>query len=405
MFSLFKKPDEEIVAIFDIGNGSIGGALVKFSKTDHPVILYTIREPITYMPQTDADHLLASMLKLLKSVAEHLAHNGLKHIKTSPFGSHKLKDVYCVFASPWYISQTKTIKEEKEIPFAITKETINDLVKKEQELFYKELKEGKYENLFGPDTRLLEKRVINIRLNGYDVEEPIGKKVKELELTLFSSYISQQIMAEVESTLHAAFAIRNIHHFSYGLVSWNASRIIFPDIHNAFFIDVSGETTDISLIVRDILIETISFPLGRNMLIRDVVKSLSITPDVALSFLALYYDGTLEKKFAEKLTEVIKPIEQAWTKEFTTALTTFQKIYSLPQTAFVTADLDIATFFLNAMQATLPVELNLPKNSLAVTFIGADKVQPYVYELRGIKHDSFIGIESIFLNELFTKNN
>jgi hypothetical protein len=105
--SLFKKPEEEIVAIFDIGNGSVGGALVKFSKRDHPVILYTHREPLTYMIHPTPKHLLGSMLKLLKSVATHLAKEGLIHVRTSPFGGHRLRDVHCVFASPWYISQNK----------------------------------------------------------------------------------------------------------------------------------------------------------------------------------------------------------------------------------------------------------------------------------------------------------
>jgi hypothetical protein len=401
MLSLFKKQEEEIVAIFDIGNGSIGGALVKFSKHDHPVVLYCHREPLTYAPHPTPKHLLGGMLKLLKSVATHLAKEGLIHVKTTPFGGHTLRDAYCVFASPWYISQTKVVKSETDTPVLVTQETINELVKKEQEAFNAALKEGKYEQLFGPDTHLLEKKVINIRLNGYDTEDPIGKKSKELELTLFSSFISREITKEVEDVLHHAFAVRNIHHSSYALVSWAGSQLMFPDIHDYFFVDVSGETTDISLVVRDVLVETISFPMGRSTLLRKLVKDLNLAPDVALSFLTMKYAGTIEPGFGEKLENTLKPIATDWHDQMVTALTTFQKIYALPRAALMTADSDTAQFFVQALSQPIPVELNIAQNTLAPTFIGPDKVQPFIYEVEGIQHDAFIGIESVFFNDSF----
>ncbi|MCC2630872.1 MAG: hypothetical protein K0S38_681 [Candidatus Paceibacter sp.] len=404
MFSLFKKPEEEIVAVFDIGNGSIGGSLVKFSKYDHPIILYTHREPLTYIPHATPKHLVGGMLKLLKSVASHLAKDGLMHIKTSPFGGHRLRDAHCVFASPWYISQTKVVKTTQEKPFTIVKDTLNDLVKKEQEEFNAAIKEGKYAEVFGPDAMLLEKRVINIRVNGYAVDEPIGKQGRELELTLFSSFISKEILSEVENVLHASFAVRNIHHYSYAYVAWNGTTLMFPDIHDYFFVDVSGETTDISLIVKDILVETISFPIGRSTLLRRVVKEMEISPDVALSYLTMNYAGTLEKNFSEKLTGVLKPLEEEWRAEIIKILTNLRQHYRLPRTTFLTSDSDTAGFFNSAVSKTLPVELNIPQSSLAVTFLSPDKVHPHVFELEGVVHDSFIGIESVFLNALFKNN-
>jgi hypothetical protein len=401
MFSLFKKPEEEIVAVFDIGNGSLGGALVKLRAHDHPVILYSHREPLTFAPHASPKHLVGQMLKLLKSVATHLAKDGLIHIKTSPFGGHKLRDAHCIFASPWYISQTKVVHAEQEKPFTVTKETINELVKKEQEDFNKALKEGKYEQIFGPDTRLLEKRVINMRLNGYDIDDAIGKKAKELELTLFSSFISHDILLKVEETLHKAFSVRDIHHYSYALVSWTGSQKMFPDLHDYFFVDVSGETTDISLIVKDILVETISFPMGRSTLLRKVVRDLKVASDIGLSFLTMKYAGTIEKGFSEKLDKILAPIEQDWRDQLVMALNTFQKIYSLPRAMLMTTDSDTSGFFMNALNHTLPVELNMAQNQLSTTFIGPDKVEPFLFKLDNVKHDAFIGIEAIFLNDNF----
>jgi hypothetical protein len=404
MSPLFKKSEEEIVAVFDIGNGSVGGALVKFSKHDHPVVLYSHREPLTFVAHASPKHLMGSMLKLLKSVAGHLAKDGLIHLKTSPFGGHRLRDAHCVFASPWYISQTKVITNENTKSQTVTKEMINELVKKEQDEFNKALKEGKYVELFGPDARLLEKKVINVKLNGYDVEDPLGKEAREVELTLFSSFMSQEIIASVEKMLHESFAVRNIHHYSYALASWSGARIMFPDIHAYFIMDISGETTDISLVVKDVFIETVSFPMGRSTLVRKIVKDLKVTAEVALSNLAMRYNGTLDKAFTEKLAEVLLPLEEEWRAAYIAAIGTFQKKFTLPRTALVTADNDTAPFFLGALTHALPTELVIPHNSLAVTFIGPDKVQPFISELPEVPPDSFLGIESIFLNELFKNN-
>ena len=401
--SFFKKPEEEIVAVFDIGNGSVGGALVKLEAHRTPIILYAHREPISFASQPSAELILSSMLKMLQSVAENLTKEGMSHIKLSFFGSHKLRDAYCVFASPWYISQTKVVREEKDSPFLISSGAMADLVKKEQDNFNKEIKEGKYERIFGPDTQLLEKKIVEVKLNGYEIHNPAGKRAKELELTMFSSFISKEIIDSVEGAIHKAFAVRSINHSSYGFVSWHASRILFPDIHDHFFFDVSSETTDISLVSRDVLIETISFPMGKSELLRRVVKEINVSPDVALSSLSMHFSGHSDDKFKEKIGAIINPISEEWHSACIEALKNFQKIYALPKAAFVTADLDTSKFFLSSLEKEFPAELNIVGNRLSINFIGADTIQRFVEILPGALPASFMAIESIFFNSIFSK--
>ena len=398
-----KKPEEEIVAIFDIGNGSVGGALVKLEAHHTPIILYTHREPLTFSPQPSPKYLMTAMLKMLETVAVNLHKEGLKRIKHSFFGSHKLRDAYCVFASPWYISQTKIIKEENNDAFTISSSAMNELIKKEQDQFTKEIKEGKYQQIFGPDTVLLEKKIIDVKLNGYDIHNPVGKKARELELTLFSSFISKEIIDSVDKTIHKAFAVRSINHSSYSLVSWNACKILFPDTRDHFFFDVSSEMTDISLISKDILIETISFPMGKSELLRRVVKEFDMAPDIALSSLSTYFSGQIDEKFKQKLEVVLNRAADDWHEACVGALRQFQKIYALPKAAFVTADLDTAKFFLKALEKEYPLEFNIAGSKLYPTLIGADTVQHFVEIFPGATSDSFITVESIFFNSIFSR--
>jgi hypothetical protein len=43
----------------------------------------------------------------------------------------------------------------------------------------------------------------------------------------------------------------------------------------------------------------------------------------------------------------------------------------------------------------------MAQNQLSTTFIGPDKVEPFLFKLDNVKHDAFIGIEAIFLNDNF----
>src|ERR1700722_19426911 len=117
--SLFSK-SEKVAAVFDIGNGSIGVALVKFARGQKPTIIYTYREPITFLAEPNPKRLLGAMLKLLSSVAGHLAGHGLKYLPPSYIGREHVRDVFCVVAAPWYVSETKTVRVSKDEPFVIT---------------------------------------------------------------------------------------------------------------------------------------------------------------------------------------------------------------------------------------------------------------------------------------------
>ena len=143
MFSLFGKDHREVVAIFDIGNGSVGGAFVRFSPDELPTLLYSHREPIEISLHSDSRRLTSHMLKLLKIVAHNLQKEGMESLQPTEGAVH-VHRAHCIFSSPWFISQTKTVTMEKEAVFAITTEIMNDLVKKESDGFQASLSSGKY---------------------------------------------------------------------------------------------------------------------------------------------------------------------------------------------------------------------------------------------------------------------
>ncbi len=399
MFSFFKKSEEDVVAVFDIGNGSIGAALVKLTKDKPPHILYTHREPLTFLPHVTSSRLLDNMLRLMRVVAHRVQQEGLPKLKS--LNEHfSIKHAHCVFSSPWYVSQSRVVKLQQDKPFVITQNIIDEMLKKEQDQFIGALREGKYEQVFGPDTRLLEKKIIHSKLNGYEVNVPVGKKAKELELTFFSSFISNNIIQSVESTLSHFFRFNSIQYHSYALTAWSAVRDMYPNTPDFLFLDITGEVTDAMLTEGGVLSETVSFPLGRNMILRKLVDSLTVPPEVAVSFLSLFSQGTTDKDFGEKMKMVLKGSQQFWIAALIKTLKSLKEAHLLPHAVFVTADNDVVKIFEEALMQPFPPEMEIPQNVFDVTILTSENVKPLATFAPGAQRDSFLSIECEFLNKI-----
>lgn len=399
MFSFFSKHPHEIVAIFDVGNGSVGGALVSFNQHGIPTILYTHREPLTYLPHATSKRLLTTMVKLVGSVAHNLHKEGIPYIrKTTPVSS--IKHGFCVFSSPWYTSETQVKKNHNDTPFTVTQKYIDDSVHEEEQKFLASLKGANYEKMFGPDIQVLEKKIIHTKLNGYEVEHPFDKIAKDLEITFFSSYISRSIIAAIEQTLHHYSYGTSIQFHSYALASWNAVRDIYPGIHDFLFVDITGEVTDIMLTQNTVLHETHSFPLGRNMVLRKIVNELGVSPEVALSFLSTYTKKSLDKVFEEKMKNIMSTSQEFWIDAFMKTIVRLNQAHMLPTKMFITADADVAPFFYEALTHKLPKGLHIPVDGFDVVVLNPEEVKHLAHIGGGVRTDTFLSIESEFLNKI-----
>jgi hypothetical protein len=399
MFRLFAKPEEEVVAVFDIGNGSIGSALVKMSRHGTPVILYTHREPITFLTIVSSQQLLMNMLKLLKTVVDNLHREGMH--KLHQMGVRMpVNRAFCFFSSPWYISQTRVLTVEKEEAFVVTSYVIQDLIKKEEERFQKELQEGKYEQVFGKDVRLLEKKIIETRLNGYEIHDPLNKKAKQLDVTFFSSFVSEMIIKEVEDVLQTGFHFRRIDYSSYALASWFSVRHMFPHNQDFIFLDISGEVSDIMLTETGILSETVSFPVGRSSLLRKTVEDLKVKPEVAHSFIELHAKKAVERSFAAKMDALVADFQEIWRQSLIDTLNGLTKYHSLPKQVFMTVDEDVADIFVAATKKEMPAELGIPRNMFEVMALTSDTLKSLADYSPATLRDPFVAIESAFLNKI-----
>ena len=264
IFSSNKEKDE-LILVFDIRSSSVGGALFRAQQSGIPKIIFSIREPIILQTSLDINQFLFSTIKPLSDIAGKIAKMGIG----AP------SRIFCILSSSWYVSQIRIISFKKDTPFIFTSKLADDLIQKEI-LTFEEEHLAKYVHS-SHKIRSIELKNIKIMLNGYETSHPLDQKAKELEMTIFISMSPEQVLLKIEETIKKYFHFENIKFVSFAMSSFAVVRDVYMNQDNFLLIDIGGEVTDISMVKKSILRESISFPLGRNFIIRGIASVLGCT--------------------------------------------------------------------------------------------------------------------------------
>ena len=274
--------------VFDIGSSSVGGALFWREKSGIPKIILTVREPIVLKEEININQFLLLTAQALEIVVGKIFAAGLG----AP------AKIFCVLSSPWYVSQTRVISFMKNTPFAFTAKLADDLIQKEVNLFEEEHL-AQYVNT-EDSVRLIELKNIKVTLNGYETPDPLNQRGKELEMIVFISMSPEKILTKIEETIARYFYSKEIKFSSFIMTFFTMIRDLYSNKDNFLLVDISGEITDISIIKKNILRESVSFPLGHNFIIRGVASALNCGLGEAKSFLSLLKDEHADYAITKK---------------------------------------------------------------------------------------------------------
>jgi hypothetical protein len=380
------KEKEELALFFDIGSASIGGSLFLIQKSNAPKIIYSVREPITLEKEISFDRFFSLTLKSLETVANKICLTGLG----AP------KKVFCVLASPWYASQTRTIIFKKNTPFIFNQKLADTLLQKDIKLFEEESSK-KY---IDSKNRILpiELKTMQIILNGYSVSEPLDQKATELEMTVFISMSGEQVLERIKDIIGKHFYSRNIKFSSFAMASFAVVRDLFHDQDNFLLMDIGGEVTDISMIKKDILRSSISFSLGKNFLIRGIASTLDCSINEAISYISLYKNGHIADSSLVKIEPIINKLKMEWLTKFQESLVNLSNDISIPATIFLTVDQDLADFFTETIKSEQFNQYTLTESKFQIILLGNQTLEEIVSFKSGTLRDSFLTIDSIYIN-------
>lgn len=381
---LFSPKKEKLVAIFDIGSGSVGGALVKIPKdgVSLPTIVKSTRTDIVTRKEIDFDLFLKDMILALGFASRSLYQSKLG----AP------DEIVCTLASPWYISETRLIKMSKEHSFLFSKKTIDDLAQKEiasLDALYK----GKYGDVESVP-EVIEHPILGISLNGYLVDDPIGKKTRSIEMNMVISLSPKMCLDQIRETLSKSFHHTPVSFSSFIMSSYISVRDRYMNHDSYLLMDIGGEITDVAIISKGILKDSLSFPYGRKSLLRDISKKLNIELRDASEIFSLFTKGVISEKEKAKLEPVLNTIEKSWGNSFRESIASLPRTLTLPNAMFLTIDPDVRDWFVKVVNNNEYIGSMVPnKKFTLVTLDGPEFLN--MCNLKNSTCDPFLMIEAI----------
>jgi len=383
-FLFGKEKKEHIVAIFDIGSGSVGGAIIRIPKDDKevPVILKSVRVDIKFHENFDFNLFMKDMILALGG-----ATNALYQKKAGA-----PDEIFCVLASPWYLSETRVIKMKKEKPFIFTKSLATELIQKEISGLAESYKD-KYGNL-NTSPELIEQHTMAVSLNGYAIEDPLGKKCDFLEMNMVMSLVPKLCLDEIRETLSKTFHHTSVSFSSFTVATYLAvrDRYVIPDSY--LLLDISGEITDVGIVTKGVLKSVLSFPFGKKTFFNYMCTKLEIELRDAQEIFKLYSEGNLSSEFKKKVIPLFESIENSWGEAFRQCIITLPRTLILPSTIFLTADNDIKNWFADVLKNQEYIQSMVSGNKCTVVTLNG----PEFLNMCNIEEgacDPFLMIEAI----------
>ncbi|MEK7163272.1 MAG: hypothetical protein AAB775_00990 [Patescibacteria group bacterium] len=395
--SLF-SPKAELSLVFDIGSSSVGAGLVRLARGETAQIIYSTREFFPYQEKVDPDRLFRNMIETLKWAHQKIISEGTARLTGTGFRHVNAKRMFYSFASPWSITQTKTLSVKKEKPFVFTHEFLNGLLLDEEEKFKRKAIESR--GRIHPEAlSVIERRIIQTRLNGYDVKDPFGKTAGTADISYFTSIVPSLVLDQTMGISHSSHTSKNVRAFAFPLIAYSCLKDIFQDESDFIYARVGGEISDVSIVEDGTIAESASFPGGQNPIIKKFAERTGMTATEAVSFLKLHAHGHAAESVTAKYQPILDGLMQKWVDNFRFVLKKLQGSMFPPRKVFLFMDGDLSHFFIKALREDVSKNFRNPAVS-AVSFdaalFSADSLKPFLVWGDGVPEDSLIAVVSLF---------
>lgn len=388
IFSQFsrKQKQDELILVFDVGSSSVKAALFYAKKSSVPKIITSVREPIILEDKVSFDRFLALTIKALEDASEKIYAKGLG----AP------SKIFCIFSSPWHTSHTRIITLKQDTPFIFTTKLADGLVQKEIASLKEEyLKKYSHNE---ETLRVLEVKNIKVMLNGYETSNPVSKKAKELEMTVFISMSEERVCKKIEEAIGKHFKTGDIKFSSFTIASFTVIRDLFTDRENFLLINIGGEITDISMIKHNTLRESTSFPLGINFMIRSISSTMKCSLGEAKSLISLFKDGHASASTVKSLEPAISKLKSEWLVNFQQSLANLSNDISIPAFVYTTVDKDLAEFFAEIIKTEQFNQYTLTESKFQIVFLNIENLHGIAEFEKETIWNAFLTIDAVYIN-------
>ena len=383
------RKKEEIIAVIDLGSASVGGMLIKKTAKSGQEIITSTRVPINFLMDVDFQAFWRCAVNSLNKVMSQL-------LKDYPKGPDK---VLCAFSHLWVISQTRVIKVKKNEKFKIDKNFLDKIIENEIKTF--KIQGQTQIASLKENVELVEYKIMRTSLNGYNVENPFDKWTKRFSAYVHMSLIDNSIKKTLQESFLKNFGDVTIEFRTMPFIIFSILKNLDKIDEGFLFLDIGGETSDISLVRRNVLEETISFPRGKNFLIRKVASAFKTFVDDAISILNSYQNNQISPAILEKLIPIIEFAKKEWNDYLEKTMQELSRELPLPKKILVVSNTSVFEEFVQGVKNESLAKFTILSKPFELERISAEALKDHFIFKRNINvdNDVFLMLESIFADK------
>lgn len=179
------------------------------------------------------------------------------------------------------------------------------------------------------EIRLINAAVVDVRIDGYQVTNPVGFQGKDVSISVFNAYAPMIHLGALQTIADEL----DIDLLSIAAEPYAVARSVdYEDVldFSAIFIDVGGGTTDIAVVRNGGLEGTKMFALGGIAFTKRLAKELEVSFDEAESLKIKYSEGKLGSDVSMKIEEILRNDCLVWLSGMELALSEFADADILP---------------------------------------------------------------------------
>lgn len=303
------------VLVIDVGSGSIGLGVVSIGKKN--TITYANRHELEFGEKVDFKLLLDKAILGIK-----------KSLDKAP--KQAIFEIHVFLHSPWHTVVTKKVSINQTKSFTLTEDFIQ---KVSQDEIAKFMANAQNEFPAYKDLAVIESTVPEIKINGYTINKPFGKKIKSCDFLISLALAPNEIAESIISACESLVKINknNIKLHSATTAFTHLCSSLYNENNAIMIIDVGSEITDISLVKNKALSFGVSFAKGSHDVIRKIsnLYNTNLTDSSSLAFATFSGLGSQEKTL--QIEQELNPICVEWQKSISESLLKISKFEAIPR--------------------------------------------------------------------------
>lgn len=175
------------------------------------------------------------------------------------------------------------------------------------------------------DVQLINASVVGVKIDGYQVSNPIGFQGREVSVSIFNAYAPMMHLGALQSVAEELdLDLVSIAAEPFAVVQ--AMGLENNSNFGAIFVDIGGGTTDVALVRNGGLEGTVMFALGGRVFTKRISTELEISFEEAERIKMGYSLGRLSPNMMERVGRALEEDCAVWLSGFEVALESFSEV-------------------------------------------------------------------------------